>query len=244
MGILNTNNEKKPIVYSSGRRKLLRLTPLVFLAGCDISPGGKTESLLQSFQQFNDWVQSKVFDGNKLAPEFADNEVTPEDGFRVNGYDTDEPDIDIENWTLTVSGLAQKPGEYTLQQISSFPKQIKNLRHCCVEGWSMIPKWGGTVMRDFLRSVGADMNAKYVSVKCGDDYYTSYDMPSILHPQTLLAYEAYNKPLALEHGAPLRIVMPTKLGYKSAKWISELIVTNEKPGGYWEDQGYDWFAGL
>ena len=69
-------------------------------------------------------------------------------------------------------------------------------------------------------------------------------MPSVLHPQTLLSYEAYGSPLTLEHGAPLRIVMPVKLGYKSAKWISKIVVTNEKPGGYWEDQGYDWFAGL
>ena len=108
----------------------------------------------------------------------------------------------------------------------------------------MIPRWGGTPLRDFLKFVGADMNANYVSVKCGDDYYTGYDMPSALHPQTLLCYEAYNKPLTLEHGAPVRITMPTKLGYKSAKWISSLEVTNTKPGGYWEDQGYEWFAGI
>jgi DMSO/TMAO reductase YedYZ molybdopterin-dependent catalytic subunit len=95
-----------------------------------------------------------------------------------------------------------------------------------------------------METIGVDMNAKYVMVECGDDYYTSFDMPSILHPQTLLCYEAYGKPLSLQHGAPVRIVMPTKLGYKSAKWLSKLVVTNEKPGGYWEDQGYDWFAGL
>jgi DMSO/TMAO reductase YedYZ molybdopterin-dependent catalytic subunit len=244
MNVHKSDIDMKKIVFSPNRRKLLRLSPLILLAGCDISPTGKTESLLNSFQQFNDWVQSKVFDVNKLAPEFSDSELTPEDGFRVNGYDTDQPDIDIENWTLTVEGLVRKPGEYSLKQISSLPKHVKNLRHCCVEGWSMIPKWGGTLMKDFLKSVGADMTAKYVAVECGDDYFTSFDMPSILHPQTLLAYEAYTKPLALEHGAPLRIVMPTKLGYKSAKWISKLVVTNEKPGGYWEDQGYDWFAGL
>jgi DMSO/TMAO reductase YedYZ molybdopterin-dependent catalytic subunit len=244
MEIFKSNTNSNKLVYDKKRRKLLKLSPLILLAGCDLSPSGKTESLLKTFQQFNDWVQSKVFDGNKLAPEYTDGELTPEDGFRVNGYDTDQPDIDIGNWSLAVEGSVRKPGEYTLQQISSLPKQVKNLRHCCVEGWSMIPKWGGTAMRDFLQFVGADMTAKYVAVECGDDYYTSFDMPSILHPQTLLAYEAYNKPLALEHGAPLRIVMPTKLGYKSAKWINKLLITNEKPGGYWEDQGYDWFAGL
>lgn len=228
----------------SGRRKILRLTPLILLAGCDYSAGNKTESFLRSVQKMNDWVQAKVFDAEKLAPEYPDDQLTPESDFRVNGYDTDEPDIDIEHWTLTVEGMVGKPGEYTLQQIMSLPKQVKNLRHCCVEGWSMIPKWGGARMQDFLDLVDADRSAKYISVECGDDYLTSWDMPSARHPQTLLVYESYGKPLALQHGAPVRVVMPTKLGYKSAKWINKIVVTNDKPGGYWEDQGYDWFAGL
>ena len=230
--------------YSSKRRRLLKIAPLMFLAGCDYSAGEGTTSFLRSFQRFNDWVQSKVFNPTTLAPEYADHELTPEDGFRVNGYDTDRPDIDLEHWTLTVAGLVQKPGEYSLQQIQSLPKRVMNTRHCCVEGWSMIPKWGGTSIKNFLELVGADLTAKYVMVECGDDYYTSFDMPSILHPQSQLCYEAYEKPLTLEHGAPVRIVMPTKLGYKSAKWVHTFTVTNEKPGGYWEDQGYDWFAGL
>ncbi|HEV8539007.1 MAG TPA: molybdopterin-dependent oxidoreductase, partial [Bacteroidota bacterium] len=125
------------------RRRFLRLSPLLLLAGCDYSAGRRTESVLRSFQEFNDWVQSKVFDPAKLAPEYSDAQLTPEDGFRVNGYDTDEPEIDIENWKLSIEGLVSKPGKYDLQQITALPKQVKNLRHCCVEGWSMIPKWGG-----------------------------------------------------------------------------------------------------
>lgn len=209
-----------------------------------MTPEGRVESTLRSVQSFNDWVQAKVFDREKLAAEYPDEELTPEGGFRVNGYDTDRPDIDLEHWTLTVEGLVAKPGTYTLRALQAYTKKVMNTRHCCVEGWSMVPKWGGTPTREFLRDIGADPNAKYASVECGDDYYTSYDMPSLLHPQTLLCYEAYGKPLELEHGAPVRIVMPVKLGYKSAKWVSKIVVTNDKPGGYWEDQGYDWFAGL
>jgi DMSO/TMAO reductase YedYZ molybdopterin-dependent catalytic subunit len=230
--------------FSQGRRRLLKLSPLILLAGCDVAPGGRVESFLRKFQKFNDWVQSKVLDINKLAPEYADSELTPEEGFRLNSYKTDEPDIDRGAWRLTVEGRVAKPGEYSLEQISSLPKRVMNTRHVCVEGWSIVVKWGGTPLRDFLSSVGADLNAKYVAVECADDYYTSYDMPSALHPQTLLCYEAYGKPLELEHGAPLRITIPTKLGYKSAKWINKLVVTNENPSGYWEDQGYDWFAGI
>jgi len=226
------------------RRDLLKISPLFLLAGCDASPGERTESFLRAVQRFNDWVQSKVFDPTKLAPEYADAELTPEEGFRVNGKDANDPDIDIENWTLTVEGRVSKPGSYTIGQITALPRRVMNTRHCCVEGWSMIPKWGGVPLREFLRAVGADLRSQYLAVECGDDYYTSYDMPSVLHPQTLLCYEAYGKPLTVSHGAPVRIVMPTKLGYKSAKWVNKIIVTNEKPGGYWEDQGYDWFAGL
>ena len=226
------------------RRTLLKLSPFVLLAGCNVTPSGKTESFLRSFQKFNDWVQAKVFDRTKLAPEYTDAHMTPEDGFRVNGKDPDSPDVDLEHWTLAVDGLVTKPGSYSLDQIKTLPKKVMITRHCCVEGWSIIPKWGGAVMSDFLEMVGADPNAQYLSVRSADDYYTSYDMPSVLQPQTLLCYEAYNKPLSIDHGAPARIVMPTKLGYKSAKWIIAMTVANEKPGGYWEDQGYDWFAGI
>ncbi len=226
------------------RRRLLRLSPLVLVAGCNIMPEGKTESFLRSFQKFNDWFQSKVFDGSRLSTEYSASELTPEEGFRVNDKNDDPPDVDPASWTLTVDGLVARPGTYTLESISALPKRVMNVRHCCVEGWSMVPRWGGTVLADFLRMAGADTGAKYLSVRCGDDYTTSYDMPSVLHAQTLLCYEAYDKPLTLAHGAPVRIVMPTKLGYKSAKWVTGLTVTNENTGGYWEDQGYDWFAGI
>lgn len=244
MALTNQNNPKPQRSNQMSRRDVLKLSPVALLAGCNMTPDGKTESFLRKVQQFNDWVQSKVFDPEKLAPEYSDAELTPEEGFRVNGKDAEAPDIDATNWNLTIEGLVSKPGTYTLDQIMRLPKRVMNTRHCCVEGWSMIPQWGGTPLRDFMRYVGADLDARYVAVECGDDYYTSYDMPSAVHPQTLLCYEAYGKPLSLSHGAPVRIVMPVKLGYKSAKWINKIIVTNEKPGGYWEDQGYDWFAGL
>ena len=108
----------------------------------------------------------------------------------------------------------------------------------------MIPRWGGAPLAEVLRMAGADLSAPFLAVESADDYTTSYDMPSALHPQTLLCYEAYDRPLTLAHGAPARIVMPTKLGYKSAKWVTAITVTEKNTGGYWEDQGYDWFAGI
>lgn len=240
----DSSNQPQGRLATLSRRKLLKLSPLVLIAGCDVSAGGRTESFLRSVQRFNDWVQSKVFDSTKLAPEYSDSAVTPVEGFRVNGKDADDPDIDLDAWLLKVDGMVKKPGTFSLEQIQSLPRREMNTRHCCVEGWSMIPKWAGTSMKDFLGLVGADPAAQFLNVQCVDEYYTSYDMPSVLHPQTLLCYEAYGKPLTISHGAPLRIVMPTKLGYKSAKWIIRITISNEKSGGYWEDQGYDWFAGI
>jgi DMSO/TMAO reductase YedYZ molybdopterin-dependent catalytic subunit len=226
------------------RRDFLRLSSLALLAACNASPGDKTTPTLQKSQRFNDWVQGGVFSNTRLSEEIAESDLTPESGFRVNGKDRGHPNIDIANWRLEIAGLVEHPGVYTLEDIKKFPKTVMNTKHVCVEGWSMNPKWGGTQLALVLEAAGASKDAKYLYAECWDGYYVPYDMPSARHPQTLLCYEAYNKPLSPDHGAPLRIVMPVKLGYKSAKWLKRLTVTNKKPGGYWEDQGYDWFGGL
>jgi DMSO/TMAO reductase YedYZ molybdopterin-dependent catalytic subunit len=226
---------------SFDRRTFLKLAGLTILASCSDE---QKDAVLEKGQRFNDKVQASVFDSSRLAPTYADRDLTPESGFRVNGKDPKPPVIDVARYHLEISGLVKHPGLYTLDQVKQLDKKVENVRHVCVEGWSMKPKWGGTRLSDFLDWVGADLNAKYLRADCADGYYVPYDMPSVRHPQSLLCYEAYNKPLTAEHGAPLRIVMPTKLGYKSAKWITKLTITNEKPGGYWEDQGYDWYGGL
>jgi DMSO/TMAO reductase YedYZ molybdopterin-dependent catalytic subunit len=201
------------------------------------------DAVLHRGQAFNDKVQAGIFDSSKLSPEFPESELTPESKFRVNDKG-DKPKIDTATYRLEVRGLVARPGFYTLDQVKSLGKTIERVRHVCVEGWSIKPKWAGTRLADFLDWVGVDPKAKYLLAECADGYYVPYDMPSVRHPQTLLCYEAYDKPLTRDHGAPLRIVMPVKLGYKSAKWLTRITVTDKKPGGYWEDQGYDWNGGL
>ena len=158
-----------------------------------------------------------------------------------------DPEVDLEKWTLTVEGDVRHPGEYKLAQIQALPKLSQNTRHVCVEGWDVVGSFGGTRISEFLTLVGANSGARFLEVECADDYYESIDMASALHPQSLLCYEMYGQPLDRKHGAPLRLQMPTKLGYKQAKYLDTLRVTNVlKPGktGYWEDQGYSWFGGL
>ena len=132
---------------------------------------------------------------------------------------------------------------WTLSELQALPQSDQITRHICVEGWSAIGKWGGVPFSSFLARVGADTSAKYVGFKCADDYYTSIDMPTALHPQTLLTLSYDGQPLPPKYGFPMKLRMPTKLGYKNPKHIQAIFVTNTYPGGYWEDQGYNWFGG-
>ena len=225
------------------RRELLKLAPVLALGAFAIP--GVQELLLKKGLGFSDWMSARLFRGGHLAPTFSDTELTPFDKFPINDYDVDDPGVIFENWTLTVSGLVQKPGDYKLEQIQALPPLRQNTKHVCVEGWDVIGRFGGACLSDFLRMIGADTSAKFITVACADDYYESLDMATALHPQTLLCYEMYDRPLTREHGAPLRLNVPTKIGYKQAKYLTDLKVTNVLDKvGYWEDQGYSSFYGL
>ncbi|TMV48268.1 molybdopterin-binding protein, partial [Thioclava sp. BHET1] len=149
-----------------------------------------------------------------------------------------------ENWTLRVAGQVRDATPWSLAALGQLPQESQITRHICIEGWSQIGAWRGIPLHVFLDRIGADRSARYVKFTCFDGYSTSIDMNSALHPQTILATEFDGMPLTPEWGAPLRLRIPTKLGFKSAKNLQSIEVTNIYPGGYWEDQGYDWFAGL
>ena len=225
------------------RRELLKVAPVLVLAAFAVPPVRK--SLLEKGLGFSDWASKRLFRPRHLAPTFHDSELTPFEKFPINDYDVDDPGVLFENWTLAVSGAVGKPGEYRLAQIQALPRVRQNTRHICVEGWDVIGRFGGARLSDFLAMIGADTSARFITVRCADDYYESLDMATALHPQTLLCYEMYDQPLTREHGAPLRLSIPTKIGYKQAKYLTDLSVTNilEKVG-YWEDQGYSEFYGL
>jgi DMSO/TMAO reductase YedYZ molybdopterin-dependent catalytic subunit len=236
-----TVNERK--FKQLSRRELLKVAPVLAL-GIFAIPRVQ-ESLLKKGLGFSDWASARLFRQGLLAPTFADAEVTPFEKFPINDYDVDDPGVIFENWKLTVGGAVQKPGEYKLDRIQALPRIRQNTRHVCVEGWDVIGRFGGARLSDFLNLIGADTSARFITLGCADDYYESLDMATALHPQTLLCYEMYDQPLTREHGAPLRLNIPTKIGYKQAKYLTDLKVTNilDKVG-YWEDQGYSSFYGL
>jgi DMSO/TMAO reductase YedYZ molybdopterin-dependent catalytic subunit len=226
------------------RRELLKVAPVLAL-GIFAVPKVQ-QALLTKGLAFSDWASARLFRRGHPAPTFADAALTPFEQFPINDYDVDDPGVIFENWTLTVSGALQNPAEYRLEQIQALPRFRQNTRHVCVEGWDVIGRFGGARLSDFLNMIGADTSARYITVACADDYYESLDMATALHPQTLLCYEMYDRPLTREHGAPLRLSVPTKIGYKQAKYLTALTVTNVLDGkvGYWEDQGYSSFYGL
>jgi DMSO/TMAO reductase YedYZ molybdopterin-dependent catalytic subunit len=224
-------------------QRSLTLGGLSLLSGCSIVDEEGVEKALMKVSRFNDDVQALLFDPNRLAPTYAETMITKPFPFNAF-YGIDEvPQVDGESFRLELSGLVADRHAWTLAELRALPQTDQVTRHICVEGWSAIGKWGGVRFSDFLRRVGADLTAKYVGFKCADDYYTSIDMPTALHAQTLLTLSYDGEILPARYGFPMKLRMPTKLGYKNPKHIQAIFVTNTYPGGYWEDQGYNWFGG-
>jgi len=224
-------------------RRSLTLGGLSLLTGCAIVDEKSVENALMKISRLNDNVQGWLFDPNRLAPTYPESMITRPFPFNAYYGEDEIRQVDADSYRLEVSGLVANRRAWRLSELQALPQTDQVTRHICVEGWSAIGKWGGVTFSDFLARVGADTNAKYVGFKCADDYYTSIDMPTALHPQTLLTLTYDGQPLPPRYGFPMKLRMPTKLGYKNPKHIQAIFVTNTYPGGYWEDQGYNWFGG-
>lgn len=221
----------------------LSLGGLALLSGCSVTDSRGVEDALARISRFNDRAQAWLFDPKRLAPTYPDSMITRPFPFNAFYGEDQVPRVDAEGFRLEVGGLVADRHAWSLAELNALPQTDQITRHICVEGWSAIGKWGGVPFSTFLRRVGADLDAKYVGFKCADDYHTSIDMPTALHPQTLLALTYDGETLPARYGFPLKLRMPTKLGYKNPKHVQAIFVTNTYPGGYWEDQGYNWFGG-
>jgi DMSO/TMAO reductase YedYZ molybdopterin-dependent catalytic subunit len=225
-------------------KQALSLGALTMLTGCDsVENGSAAERILKAMSRWNDTAQAALFNPKQMAPVYAEADITED--FPFNGFYGEEeaPEVKEEGYKLELGGMIEKKDSWTLEQLRALPQVSQITRHICVEGWSAIGKWGGVPFGDFLRMVGADTTAKYVGFKCADDYYSSMDMASALHPQTIIALTFRDQVLPKKYGFPMKIRVPTKLGFKNPKYIMSMFVTNDYPGGYWEDQGYNWFSG-
>ena len=238
----------KPLIRGLQRRGLLRgglsLGALTMLTGCDVSSDASVQTALRAVSRFNDRVQALLFDPDKLAPTYPASMVLKPPRFNAYFDIQDLKPVDGDAWRLELAGLITDKRPWTCQQIAELPEAEMIIRHICVEGWDYIGQWSGVPLRAFLERVGADTRAKYVAFKTADDYPSSIDMATALHPQTLLATKSAGNTLPDPFGYPVRLRMSTKLGFKNPKWITAMEVTNTYPGGYWENLGFNWQSSL
>ena len=238
----------RPLLRRLERRGLIRagfsLGALTLLTGCNVTDNEAVGTALHAMSAWNDRVQGWLFNPNKLAPEYPATMVMKPPRFNAYYDIEDVKPVDGDTWRLELAGLIEQKRPWTRQDLAALPQRDEIIRHICVEGWDYIGEWSGVPLRTFLERVGADLRAKYVAFRTADDYPSSIDMATALHPQTLLATTYAGQTLPDPFGYPLRLRTSTKLGFKNPKWITAIEVTNTYPGGYWESLGYNWQSSL
>jgi DMSO/TMAO reductase YedYZ molybdopterin-dependent catalytic subunit len=240
--------DNRRLIERIDRRKVLRgavsLGALTFLTGCDVSENSQVQTVLRAVSDWNDRVQAAIFRPNHLAPTYSESQVVIPPRFNAHYEVEDVRPVDGKTWKLELSGRIENKRPWTVEDIYALPEQELIIRHICVEGWDYIGQWSGPNLRAFLERIGADLTAKYIAFRCADGYTESIDMPSALHPQTILATKYAKQPIADPFGFPLRLRTSTKLGFKNAKWIVAMEVTNVFPDTYYRKEGFNWFSGI
>jgi len=247
MARINPADHRRALERASRRlflRGTLSIGALSLLTGCNLEDDDAVDRVLSAMSRWNDTVQAALFSSARMAPVYTEADIT--DPFPFNAYyPLDQVrQVDGNAWRLEVSGLVSERRSWTLADLMALPQTDQITRHICIEGWSAIGKWGGVPFRDFLARIGADTRARYVAFRCADDYRSSIDMATALHKQTLLALTFRDRPLRPAYGFPVKLRVPTKLGFKNPKHIVSIEVTNVYPGGFREDYGYNWFSGI
>jgi DMSO/TMAO reductase YedYZ molybdopterin-dependent catalytic subunit len=230
------------------RRDLLRLGtfagPALLATACGWDGGPLVKPRLLALSRVNDALGAKLFSSTRLAREYPVSARSS----RVPTYWTadelpelDEPDA----WRLQVGGLVRTPTAFSLEMLQALPSVTYTVKHHCVEGWTAVSTWTGVPLETIAKIVQPVDRARFVRFDSFDaGYFNGWDLPSAMHPQTILAYAWNDQLLSPARGAPLRLYSPVKLGYKLTKFLSAVTFTEQQPGGYWEDKGYPWFGGV
>ncbi len=255
------------------RRGLLRagLASLggLALGGCDqISDTSVVQRLFEASEALTYKAQSALLGSGALAREYTEADISP--SFKANGSTDPQDETYLKlvadgfsDWKLTVDGLVDHPQSLSLAALRALPSRTQITRHDCVEGWSCIGKWTGVPLGHVLDLAGVKDNARYVVFHCADTmdadnsldgkgtpFYGSIDLMAAHHPQTILAYDMNGETLTVPYGAPLRLRVERQLGYKMSKYIMRIELVEsfaqfgDGHGGYWEDNGYDWYGGI
>ena len=239
----------------------------LILSGCDkLSQNPAFQSMLETAEKLSLGGQRLVLNSSApLAHEYQLSDISRV--FKANGTVRPESaayrelaSAQFETWKLQIGGLVKKPLSLSLEELRAMPSRTQITRHDCVEGWSAIGQWTGVPLGALLTQAELMPNARYIVFRCADDlensadgsglYYESIDLVDAFHPQTIMAYGMNGKTLPIEHGAPLRLRVERQLGYKMAKYVMRIEAVEDfskigiGKGGYWEDRGYEWYAGI
>ena len=222
------------------RRDLFRIAGAAAftLAGCDSRQPRR--GLLGTMERWNRNVQSALFSPSREL--VVNGSLTPDDAFPKYHAPHQDAPLAPPGWTLRIGGRVARPLELTLDELVALPHVEYRLEHHCVEGWSAIADWQGVRVSELARRAGAQ-DSDFVEFRSFEGYWSSWDRDSAMHPQTLVAYAVNGKPLGPGHGAPARLYGAVKLGYKNVKYLAQINFLDRETGGYWEDRGYEWFAG-
>jgi len=247
-------------------RGLLAVGSGLWLAACDrLNENPRVRRGLESAEGLTRRAQRLVVDRKALAREFTPADISSD--FRPNGtIQPDDPGYVAQlargfaDWRLVIDGLVEHPLSLSLADLHAEPARTQITRHDCVEGWSSIGKWTGARLGPLLDKAGLKPEARFIVFHCADSlgegsgeasrYYESIDLIDAYHPQTILAYAMNDQPLPVAHGAPLRLRVERQLGYKHAKYVMRLEAVSDfahiaaGKGGFWEDRGYEWYAGI
>jgi len=236
-------------LHETDRRGFLRLAAsggaAALVAACGWDGGNAVRPKLLSLSRLNDWVGENIlFSPTRLAKTYSPAERSR----MLPSYFISDVMPVLQNpeaWRFKVDGLVRTPLSLSLDDLQHMPRVTYTVKHHCVEGWSAIATWHGTPVSAIVARCQPLPPAKYIMLRSFDsDYSNGWDLASAMHPQTILAYGMNDNPLPAAHGAPLRLYSPTKLGYKMTKYLLSMTFMDTRPGGYWEDQGYPWFAGI
>ncbi len=223
------------------RRALLASGVLAGAAACD-SQSPRT-GFLGRMERWNERVERALFREGSRGPTYAAADETPIANMPAY-FVSDTMPVAPHDWALEIGGLVEHPLVLTLRELRRMTRTDMRVEHHCVEGWSVIESWHGVRLRDIAERVRVDRRARFVEFRSFDSgYWSSWDMESAMHPQTMLAYGVAGQPLGPEHGAPLRLYSAIKLGYKNVKYLTKVNFLPVETGGYWEDRGYEWYAG-
>ncbi len=237
----------------------------LLLSGCDRqTQAPEALKFIDRAEGLTQRGQRLLLSGQPLAPEFKPSDISPT--FKPNGsFTATDPAYQAQlatgfaDWRLVVDGLVNRPLSLSLAQLKALPARTQITRHDCVEGWSAIAQWTGPQLGGLLHAAGLQPHARYIVFHCADNlggpgeggkYYESIDLFDAFHPQTILAHTMNGQPLAVPHGAPIRLRVERQLGYKQAKYVMRIEATDRLGGiqgghgGFWEDRGYEWYAGI